>query len=116
MTPTTTWSGSQNDFVAELGCAPGPSLQALYVRLLRGAHEDDEELSQLLDAVVRLHRASQLGSGPPMTALGSGITDAIAKSGSVAQIGSVEQDFGALSQLLLTVGGTPNHLAGARAA
>ena len=32
-------------YAAELGCAPGAGLQEAYVRLLRGAHEDDGELS-----------------------------------------------------------------------
>ena len=39
---------------ARVGCAPGAGLQEAYVRLLRGAHEDDGELSLLFDAVVRL--------------------------------------------------------------
>ena len=86
-------------FAAELGCAPGPGLQELYVRLLRGANEDNEELSHLLDAVVRLHMATQLGSGPPFTALGSGIGDAIAHTA------SVDQAFRALNLLLRSVGG-----------
>lgn len=46
----------------ELGCAPGSSLQDLYVRLLHGANEDNQQLGQLFDAVIRLHDASQLGS------------------------------------------------------
>ncbi len=47
-------------FVAELGCAPGPGLQKLYVQLLRGANENDEDLSQLFDAVISLQwRADQ---------------------------------------------------------
>ena len=86
-------------FAAELGCAPGPGLQELYVRLLRGANEDNDELSHLLDAVVRLHMATQLGAGPPVTALGSGISDAIAHNA------SVEQAFRALNLLLRSVGG-----------
>ncbi len=48
-------------YAAELGCAPGAGLQEAYVRLLRGAHEDDGELSLLFDAVVRLHAASRAG-------------------------------------------------------
>ena len=94
-------------FAAELGCAPGPGLQELYVRLLRGANEDNEELSHLLDAVVRLHLASQLGSGPPVTALGSGISDTI------GQTSSVEQAFRAVNLLLRSVGGRRSHFAGA---
>ena len=94
-------------FAAELGCAPGPSLQELYVRLLRGANEDNEGLSHLLDAVVRLHMASQVGSGPPVTGLGSGISDAMGQSG------SLEQAFRALNLLLRSVGGRRDQLAGA---
>jgi DNA-binding SARP family transcriptional activator len=86
-------------FAAELGCAPGPGLQELYVRLLRGANEDDEELSQLLDAVVKLHMASRPGSRPPVTTLGSRRRDA---SGQTA---SVEQAFRALNLLLRSVRG-----------
>lgn len=94
-------------FAAELGCAPGTGLQELYVRLLRGANEDNEELSHLLDAVVRLHMASQLGAGPAVTALGSGISDAIAATA------SVEQAFRALNLLLRSVGGRRGHFVGA---
>jgi DNA-binding SARP family transcriptional activator len=86
-------------FAAELGCAPGPGLQALYVRLLRGANENDEELSLLLDAVVRLHMASQLNSGPPVTSPGGGI------SAAPGQNASMEQAFRALNLLLRSVGG-----------
>jgi len=93
-------------FAAELGCAPGPGLQKLYARLLQGANEDNDELSQLLDAVVRLHMASQLGAGPPVTALGSGISDAIGQSA------SVDKAFRSLNLLLRSVGGR-NQLAGA---
>ena len=100
-------------FAAELGCAPGPGMRELHVRLLRGADEDKDQLSHLLDAVVRLHMVSQLGAGPPMAALGNGIGEAITRRGWVAQSGSVEQAWGALSQLLLTVGERRNHLAGA---
>jgi DNA-binding SARP family transcriptional activator len=91
-------------FAAELGCAPGPGLQEVYVRLLRGANEDDEELSQLLDAVVRLHMASQLGAQPTLTALGGRRHDAIGASG------SVEQACRTLNQLLLLVGGRGHQL------
>jgi SARP family transcriptional regulator, regulator of embCAB operon len=86
-------------FAAELGCAPGPGLQEVYVRLLRGANEDNKELSQLLDAVVRLHMASQQGSGPTATALDSGISQAVDRAG------SVEQAFTSLNLLLRSVGG-----------
>jgi SARP family transcriptional regulator, regulator of embCAB operon len=90
-------------FAEELGCAPGPGLQKLYVRLLRGANEDNEELSQLLDAVVRLHMASQLGGGPPAFALDSGISDKI------GQTSSVDQAFRALNLLLRNVGRGGTH-------
>jgi SARP family transcriptional regulator, regulator of embCAB operon len=83
-------------FAAELGCSPGPGLQVLYARLLRGANEDDDGLSRLLDAVIRLHVASQVGAHLPITALGGGRGDAT---------GSVEGAYGVLNQLLRTVGG-----------
>jgi DNA-binding SARP family transcriptional activator len=86
-------------FAAELGCAPGPGLQELYVRLLRGANEDDEELSQLLDAVVRLHAAIRPDSGSPVNALAKRRRDA---SGQTA---SVEQALRAVNLLLQSVGG-----------
>ena len=85
-------------FAMELGCAPGPGLQELYVRLLRGASENDQGLSRLLDAVVRLHMASQVGIHLPGTALESGRDD------SISQTGSVELAYGLLSQLLRGVG------------
>jgi SARP family transcriptional regulator, regulator of embCAB operon len=94
-------------FAAELGCGPGPELQALYARMLRGANENDEELSWLLEAVVRLHMASRLASGPPVTALGSGISDAI------SQNVSVEQAFRALHRLMRRVGGGRSNSTGA---
>lgn len=93
-------------FAAELGCDPGPGLQALYARMLRGADEQDEELSGLLEAVVRLHMASRLASGPSFTALGSGISDAI------GQNVSEEQAFRALSRLMRRAGGGRRHLTG----
>lgn len=82
-------------FATELGCAPGPGLQELYVRLLRGANENDEGLSRLLDAVVRLHMVSQVGVHLPMAALGGDVID---------QTRSIELAYGTLSQLL-RVGG-----------
>jgi SARP family transcriptional regulator, regulator of embCAB operon len=87
-------------FAAALRCPPGPSLQVLYVSLLRRANEGDEELNQLLDAVVRLYRARRSGVSPPANDLGRGRGEAI------GQIGSVEQASRALSQLLRGVGGT----------
>ena len=83
-------------FAAELGCAPGPGLQDLYVRLLRGAHEDDEELSLLLDAVVRLHRARRSGVRNAGHELGSRRRNATGPT-------SIEQASRALNQLLRTV-------------
>jgi len=53
-------------FAAELGCSPGPRLQDLYLRLLRGANEDNAELTQLFDAVARLHAQSQLRPLAPL--------------------------------------------------
>ena len=91
-------------FAEELGCAPGPGLQKLYARLLRGANEDNEELSQLLDAVVRLHMASQLGGGPPATAMDSAISDKI------GQTSSVDQAFRSLNLLLRNVSCGGAHL------
>ena len=48
-------------FADELGCAPGPRLQEMYGRLLGGPDAGDSELEGLIDAVVRLHRASRGG-------------------------------------------------------
>lgn len=90
-------------FAAELGCAPGPGLQAMYARLLRGANENDEQLSLLFDAVVKLHTANQVGSGPRIPALGGAMSDAIGQNGSVAQA------FRALDLLLQRVSGRPGH-------
>jgi len=89
-------------FAAELGCAPGPGLQELYVRLLRGANENNAELSRLMDALVRVHTASQSGAQPPITALGSGRDDAIDDTG------PVELAWHELDQLLLRVAGRRN--------
>jgi SARP family transcriptional regulator, regulator of embCAB operon len=55
-------------FAAELGCTPGPRLQELYLRLLRGANEDNAELTQLFEAVARLHAQSQLRPQTPLRA------------------------------------------------
>jgi DNA-binding SARP family transcriptional activator len=91
-------------FAAELGCAPGPGLQDLYARLLRGANEEDDELSKLLDAVVRLHLASQLPTGHPEAAPSS------RKREPVHQNASVEQAFRSLNLLLHKVGGRESQL------
>jgi DNA-binding SARP family transcriptional activator len=85
--------------LAELGCTPGPSLQELYVRLLRGANEDDEQLSRLFDAVVRLHVASHVGAPSPVRDLRSKRLDAS------DQAASVKQAYRALDLLLRSVGG-----------
>jgi DNA-binding SARP family transcriptional activator len=53
-------------FAAELGCAPGPRLQGLYLRLLRGANENNAELTRLFDAVARLYAQSQLRPLTPL--------------------------------------------------
>ena len=84
-------------FAGELGCAPGPGLQKLYVQLLRGANEEDEELSQLFDAVVRLHQASR-----PLPALQALASE---PQGASKQAGSVEQARRTLSLLLRGGGG-----------
>ena len=73
-------------FAAELGSTPGPALQALYVRLLRGANEGVEELSMLLDAVITLHSARRVGSD--------------SRPDEVSPSGSIEQATRALGQLL----------------
>ena len=91
-------------FAAELGCAPGPGLQELYVRLLRGANEDNDELSHLLDSVVRLHLAAQVGSGPAILELGSGTSDQTSHNP------SVEAAVRALNLLLRSVRPRPSHL------
>ena len=85
-------------FAAQLGRAPGPGLHVLYVRLLR-ASEDDEELNQLLDAVVRLHRARRSGVQPSSRDWGNG-------SDAIGHACSIEQASNALSQLLGGVRGT----------
>jgi DNA-binding SARP family transcriptional activator len=85
-------------FSAELGCAPGPGLQDVYVRLLRGASEEDGELSQLLEAVVRLHKASSECPLPAMAGRGIGRRDVIGQA-------SIEQAWGALDMLLRSVRG-----------
>ena len=90
---------------AELGCGPGPGLQSLYVRLLRGANEDNDELSHLLDSVGRLHMASQVGSGPASTEPGKGVRD------EVSHTASVEQAIRSLNHLVRSVRLRPGHLA-----
>jgi DNA-binding SARP family transcriptional activator len=98
------YDGCRRLFAAELGCAPGPGLQALYVRLLRGANENDEELSLLLDAVVRLHMASRPSSEPPATSPETEVTQAPRQNASVVQA------FHALNLLLGKVGGQGSQL------
>jgi DNA-binding SARP family transcriptional activator len=93
-------------FAAELGCAPGPGLQELHARLLRGANENDDELSDLLDAVVRVHMAGRLSTSPPMTALVGGGPDRFGHNASVDHamralnllLHRVDARFGCLAQ------------------
>jgi len=85
-------------FAAELGCSPGPGLQELYVRLLRGANEDDAELSQLFDAVARLYAQGRLSPSAPMRAPGH---DRRRANG---QAHSIDQACQALDLLLLSFG------------
>jgi DNA-binding SARP family transcriptional activator len=90
-------------FAAELGCAPGPGLQGLYVRLLRGANEDNDELSHLLDSVVRLHLASQVDTGPTTTDPGAPVRE------EANHTASLEQAIRALNHLVRTVRLRPGH-------
>lgn len=86
-------------FAAELGCAPGSGLQKLYDGLLRGANEDDEDLSRLFDAVVRVHRATRHPSPAP----GSRSYEVV---GQIDRPDSFEKACRTLNQLLLSVGPT----------
>jgi DNA-binding SARP family transcriptional activator len=95
-------------FAEELGCAPGPGLQQLYVRLLRGANEDDEGLSRLIDAVVRLHATSQLSADSPEPARNSERRDANAPAASAPSVVQARQ---ALEHLLSKAGGDRQHRA-----
>jgi DNA-binding SARP family transcriptional activator len=97
-------------FSTELGCAPGPGLQSLYVRLLRGANEDNEQLSHLLDSVVRLHLASQVGPGPATNDPGAGASE------EASHTASLEQAIRALNHLVHTVRVHPGPLAAALSA
>ncbi len=72
-------------FASELGCAPGPGLQALYVRLLRGANEGNRELSQLLDALVTVHEATQPDPHPSARMRPRGGRNAKEQTGSLRQ-------------------------------
>jgi len=93
-------------FSAELGCAPGPTLQAVYVRLLRGANEDNSELSQLFDALVRVHAATQPAAHPSVgTQLG-------ARRNANEDTSSIRQACRALELLLSSVGSNRRHLTG----
>jgi SARP family transcriptional regulator, regulator of embCAB operon len=91
-------------FAAELGCAPGPRLQELYVQLLRGANEKDKDLSQLLEAVVRLHAASGPRFAPAARTPGKGSVLGREGQGGHEQPRSLEQARQALTQLLRRVG------------
>jgi SARP family transcriptional regulator, regulator of embCAB operon len=103
-------------FAAELGCAPGPGLQELYVQLLRGANEDDKDLSQLFDAVVRLHAASGPGLRPAMPTLVNHQAPGNERHDTNDHASSVEQARRTLTQLLRSVGSShqrPNLALGA---
>lgn len=54
-------------FAAELGCAPGPRLQGVLRRVLSGMADTDEELADLLVALVRLRDYAE-GDPPPAPA------------------------------------------------
>ena len=86
-------------FATELGCAPGPSLQEIYVQLLRGTSQDDEELSMLFDAVIQLHAESQPSASPLVSGQASERPNASPTTASVAKARHV------LSLLLLGVDG-----------
>ena len=93
-------------FNAELGCAPGPRLQAVYVRLLRGANEDNSELSQLFDALVKVHAATQTKARPRTeTFIG-------ARRDANDQTSSIRQACHTLELLLSSVGSNRRHLTG----
>jgi SARP family transcriptional regulator, regulator of embCAB operon len=93
-------------FNTELGCAPGPRLQAVYVRLLRGANEDNSELSQLFDALVKVHAATQTQARPPTeTFIG-------ARRDANDQTSSIRQACHTLELLLSSVGSSRRHLTG----
>lgn len=84
---------------SELGCSPGPGLQEMYLRLLRGANEHSSELGPLFDAVVRLHAVSQLSAPPAVRAPGGRQPDWSEHAD------LVEQAFRAMDLLLRSVGG-----------
>ncbi len=92
-------------FAAELGCAPGPGLQALYVQLLRGANESNLELSQLFDALVRVHEAIQTETRP------SSRVDLGERRDADVRGASVDEACLALELLLNSVGVSRHHLA-----
>jgi DNA-binding SARP family transcriptional activator len=83
-------------FADELGCAPGPRLQEMYGRLLRDSHDADPDLEHLIEAVVRLHRATRDGR----------IVGRPALTGSAWPGLSVEQARHALTTLLRGVAST----------
>lgn len=86
----------------ELGCTPGPGVREVFGRLLDGARQaDDDPLSALVDAVVRLHVAVSLPAGPagadPEGTTGPG------RPGPAGQRGGpppVEEDWRLLERLL----------------
>jgi SARP family transcriptional regulator, regulator of embCAB operon len=97
-------------FAAELGCAPGPGLQKLYVQLLRGANENDEDLSQLFDAVVKLHAASRTSTRPAVQSLDKAQSRGSERRDANDQARSVEAAHRTLTTLLRSAGGGPEHL------
>ncbi|WP_261620493.1 BTAD domain-containing putative transcriptional regulator [Pseudarthrobacter equi] len=60
-------------FDRELGCAPGPALQAAYLRLLRQRAEDDADLAEVMAALVylgdSLNAAAEASRGCPKAGL-----------------------------------------------
>lgn len=98
-------------FTAELGCAPGPGLQEMYVRLLRGANEADAELTQLLDAVTRLHAERQLSHSAPVSPISpvSPLSQGVQRRRSHDHARSIEQACRSLDLLLCSVGDGLRH-------
>ena len=94
-------------FAMELGCAPGPSLQKIYLQLLRGTSQDNEELSMLFDAVIQLHTASQTSARPMVSGRASEQHGPSHTTASVAKARHV------LSLLLLGVDQAPELALGA---
>ncbi len=85
----------------ELGCTPGPGVREVFGRLLDGARQaDDDPLSALVDAVVRLHVAVSLPAEPDEALDG---TTGPGRPGTARQRGGippVEEDWRLLERLL----------------